>query len=206
MARPNIGRTIGEETNLAARVQHEREARGWSYEALSNAMTAAGCRINASAIYKIEKGEPRRKITVDELVAFSRVFDVAIDDLLTPMEFFRKERAKEISEEREEGLQQIGKGISMMLTAHIQALQLAVHDYELFEFIQHNWFSMSRDVDDDASPVPLFHLDPGDGETVRVDDSKVREAMLALVIAISEQSEVHVRALYPHLWQEEKKS
>lgn len=57
MSRPNRKRTIEGESNLAERVAQEREAAGLSYE-------------------KIEKGNPRRRVTVDELLAFSEVFDV----------------------------------------------------------------------------------------------------------------------------------
>jgi hypothetical protein len=49
-------------------------------------MTAAGCPIQPSAIYKIEKAEPPRRITVDELVALSTVFDLPIPELLLPPE------------------------------------------------------------------------------------------------------------------------
>jgi len=37
-----------------------------------------------SAIWKIENGSPRRRITVDETVAFSRVFDIKLATLMLP--------------------------------------------------------------------------------------------------------------------------
>ena len=83
MPRPNKPREVYAEGYLADRIVSERETRGWSLEGLAKRMTDAGCAINQSAIYKIEQGRPRRRITVDELVAFSRVFDIALDDLLT---------------------------------------------------------------------------------------------------------------------------
>jgi hypothetical protein len=49
-------------------------------------MTRLGCPINASAIYKIEKADPPRRITVDELVGFSRAFEISVEDLLLPPE------------------------------------------------------------------------------------------------------------------------
>jgi transcriptional regulator with XRE-family HTH domain len=72
--------------NVARRIAHEREARAWSYAGLAERMSRAGCAIDASAIFKIEKGEPRRRITVDEMVAFAEVFGVPVDELLLPME------------------------------------------------------------------------------------------------------------------------
>jgi transcriptional regulator with XRE-family HTH domain len=70
----------------------EREQRGMTYEGLAARMTAAGCSIQPSALYKIEKSNPPRRITVDELVALAAVFDLEIADLLTPVEVaFHKE-------------------------------------------------------------------------------------------------------------------
>ncbi len=82
MPRPNQARDIYAEDHLARRIAWERERRGWTYEGLAKRMTEAGCAMNQSAIYKIEQLTPRRRITVDELVGFSRVFGVPVDDLL----------------------------------------------------------------------------------------------------------------------------
>jgi len=85
MARPNPLRIIGGEKALAARIAYEREQRGMSYEGLAKRMTDEGCPIQASAIFKIEKSNPPRHITVDELVALGRVFELELDDLVQPM-------------------------------------------------------------------------------------------------------------------------
>ncbi len=82
----NPARSLFSEEALAARIAHERERRGWTYESVAKRMTEAGCPINQSAIYKIEKAEPRRRITVDELVAFSQIFDLSVEDLLVPLD------------------------------------------------------------------------------------------------------------------------
>ncbi len=82
----NPARSLFSEEALAARIAHERERRGWTYESVAKRMTEAGCPINQSAIYKIEKAEPRRRITVDELVAFSQIFDMSVEDLLVPLD------------------------------------------------------------------------------------------------------------------------
>lgn len=65
-------------------VRIEREARGWSTAELARRVTDAGCPISQSAIWRIENGEPRRKISVDELIAFSKVFSRQIEYLLKP--------------------------------------------------------------------------------------------------------------------------
>jgi hypothetical protein len=73
------------ESNVADHVELERERRGWSTGELAKRVTEAGCPISQSAIWRIEKGNPRRKISVDELVAFGRVFGMSVDDLLLPV-------------------------------------------------------------------------------------------------------------------------
>lgn len=80
----NPARSITGEAEVASRIGYERELRGWSYEQLARRMTDVGCPMNQSAIYKIEKGSPRRRITVDELVGFAIVFDTTVDQLVLP--------------------------------------------------------------------------------------------------------------------------
>ena len=86
MPRPNKRRAVLAEDNLARRIAAERDARGWTNDGLAKRMTDVGCAMTGSAIFKIEKGEPRRRIVVDELVAFASVFGVPISELLVPPE------------------------------------------------------------------------------------------------------------------------
>jgi transcriptional regulator with XRE-family HTH domain len=86
MPRPNPPRDVLAEDHLARRIAAEREARNWTYDGLAKRMTDVGCPMNQSAIYKIEQVTPRRRITVDELVAFSRVFAIPVEQLLLPPE------------------------------------------------------------------------------------------------------------------------
>jgi hypothetical protein len=65
-------------------------------------MTDAGCPVSASALFKIEKSDPPRKISVDELVALAMVFDTTINDLLTPLEMLDDKRATELARELDE--------------------------------------------------------------------------------------------------------
>ena len=62
----NAGRSGTREDLLAERISRLREERGWTYEALARRMTMAGCPIQPSAIYKTEKGSPRRRVVVEE--------------------------------------------------------------------------------------------------------------------------------------------
>ncbi len=80
---PRVPRTIGNEATLARRIRWERENRGWTPASLAHRMTQLGCPMNQSAIWKIENNDPPRRITVDELVAFARVFAVDnVDEML----------------------------------------------------------------------------------------------------------------------------
>jgi transcriptional regulator with XRE-family HTH domain len=69
-----------------------------SYAGLAQRMTEVGCAIDASALYKIEKGSPRRRIAVDELVALADVFAVPLGELLAPPELLAKRRAMQALE------------------------------------------------------------------------------------------------------------
>ena len=86
MPRPNPLRSLGGEETLARRVAYERERRGWSTQGLAQRMTDVGCPINQTAIWKIESGRPRRRITYDEALAFAEVFEVELEDLAIPPE------------------------------------------------------------------------------------------------------------------------
>lgn len=81
MPRQNPDRPIGVEEAAARRVAYERSRRGWSTDELARRVTEAGCPINQSAIWRIESGEPRRKITLDEAYALARVFGIEVSDL-----------------------------------------------------------------------------------------------------------------------------
>jgi hypothetical protein len=94
MPRPNKRRGIFAEEHLAQRIAAERDRpdRKWSNDGLAKRMTDAGCPMTGSAIFKIEKAEPRRRIVVDELVTFARVFGITVDQLLLDPEIEAEQR------------------------------------------------------------------------------------------------------------------
>ncbi|KQY58890.1 hypothetical protein ASD11_04480 [Aeromicrobium sp. Root495] len=59
-------------------------------------MEEAGCPIQASALYKIEKSG--RRITVDELLGFSAAFELRVADLLRPREVVMSSRLTSLFE------------------------------------------------------------------------------------------------------------
>lgn len=89
MPRPNPPRTIVDEQGLADRLAYEREAAGMSYEGLASRMTSMGCPIHASALYKVEKGTPPRKLQASELIAIAKIFEVTVEEFCMPVELVR---------------------------------------------------------------------------------------------------------------------
>lgn len=72
------------EENFARRIEYEMDRRQWSQERVAREMNRAGCPIHQSAISKItrpRRGISRRSITLEEAVSFSRVFDLALDEM-----------------------------------------------------------------------------------------------------------------------------
>ncbi len=98
MPRSTPNRTIGGDRTVAQRVAEEREARDWTYEVLSRRMEEAGCPIHISALHKLEKGHPPRRVTVDELVAFSNVFGVGVEELVVPSALRKDRRLRRLVE------------------------------------------------------------------------------------------------------------
>lgn len=90
-------RPPGVEEIAARRIAYERDSRSWSMDELARRVTDAGCRIHASAIMRIESGEPRRKISLDEASAFAKVFGLDLDQLMEPPERDFRERYERLA-------------------------------------------------------------------------------------------------------------
>ncbi|WP_418059956.1 helix-turn-helix domain-containing protein [Pimelobacter simplex] len=138
MPKLNQGRSVRAEANLAKRIAYERGLRGLSYEALADAMTAVGCAINASSIYKIEKGDPPRRISVDELAALAAVFEEPMSELLVDMSLLNHRRAHELIEILSGLEDSMSSAIATALGATGELFRLAAEDAELAEYVQHH--------------------------------------------------------------------
>jgi len=93
------------EANLARRVEYERRRRGWSQERLATQMVRAGVPVHQSAISKIERTTDRRAITVDEALAFARVFDLPVVEMLKPVEAAMSEEVARLFAELGEAME-----------------------------------------------------------------------------------------------------
>lgn len=80
MPRPNKERTVGAEARLAMRMRVERDIRGWSTERMAKEMTAIGCPINQTGIWRSENGD--RRIVLDEAVAMSQLWNIPLERLI----------------------------------------------------------------------------------------------------------------------------
>lgn len=140
MPRTNKPRSITSEANLARRIAHEREQRALSYEALAKLMTDAGCPVQGSAIYKIEKSEPPRRITVNELAALAEVFEVDVADLMRPIEDVESEYARHLVEEMRRNQRNLGRVTSDLFNALVDLGLAKQKRGEVYDFVMGNWF------------------------------------------------------------------
>ena len=182
MPRPNPGRSLASEANLAKRIAYEREGRGLSYGALASLMTEQGCAMRGSAIYKIEKGDPPRRVTVDEFVALTKVFGLTAEELLTPVELIELSYAKELIDELDRVAEMINEAAIRMFEMFTRYYELSVHNPELHEYVGRHWAAAASGNYDVAAMT-------ADGETA-TDDTRLHD----LVSSLSDE----IRALALH--------
>jgi transcriptional regulator with XRE-family HTH domain len=184
MARRNKPRSIGAEANLAERIRRERSKRGWSPAELAKRMTSAGCSLTTSAVYKIEDDEAPRRISADELVAFSRVFHTTVDDLLTPIEVLDQERAKQLLADLDIADDLFAVATGKLLVGFAELFRLAAFEPELFEYVHGHRFQ-NRAEEEAASLFTVLDLDDQD---LGVDDHILQEGYIAFYEAIIKQA------------------
>lgn len=185
MARPNAPRSIGAEDNLADRIARERQLRGWSYETLAERMTNAGCSIQGSAIYKIEKGNPRRRITVDELLAFAKVFEVTLDNLLTPIDELDDAIARELQTAMMDRYSSLLNAAEEYVAVLGQVLTLHKDNRDVYDYIVGHTPSDST-PEEWADYRPWIKLRTG--EPLDVNGATLMRGMRAFLDVLTEQS------------------
>ncbi len=84
---------LSAEQRCAQRIRAERERQGLSLERLAEKMGAAGRPMDRTAIHRIEKGNPPKRITVNDLEAFAKVLGVSINSLVIPDDVARSRTA-----------------------------------------------------------------------------------------------------------------
>jgi hypothetical protein len=107
-------------------------------------MTAAGCAIQGSAIYRIDKGEPPRQVTVDELLALADVFDVEnITDLLQPVELIEQKWAEAVAADFISATRELDDAQANAVRAVLRLAEVARTSADLYEFVAHQWHAAS---------------------------------------------------------------
>jgi len=162
MPRPNKERSTGAEANLARRIQYERERRGLSYEALAKAMTDVGCKIQGSALFKVEKADPPRRITVDELAALAEVFELDVSELLKPMELVEEERAAELLVRLQGRNRELGQLVAHMFNDFVDLAVVWRDDADIYEYVMGH-FNRSPLGTETIAARPKALSDPDDG-------------------------------------------
>jgi transcriptional regulator with XRE-family HTH domain len=105
------------EENAAERVRLERERRGWSTGELAKRMTEAGYPINQSSVWRIESGEPRRRINLNEAIGFAKVFDLSLEDFLGPSTSSEEKIMQELAEHVVQGYRLAAQGAELTTKA-----------------------------------------------------------------------------------------
>lgn len=142
MPRPNKPRTLGSERALSRRIALLCEQRGWKYAELADRMTAEGCPIQTSALYKLQ-GEPPRRVTVDELVALANVFDLTTDDLLRPIELVEREWAEDVAADFIAATRDLDDAQAGILRAALRLADVGRKSPDLYEYVAHQWQAAS---------------------------------------------------------------
>jgi transcriptional regulator with XRE-family HTH domain len=192
MPRPNPLRSIGGERNLARRIERERIARGLSYDALARRLTAAGCNIVGSAIYKIEKADPPRRITVDELVTLARVFETTVEDLLTPIEVLRNQRAQQLLKDLEQGEASLLGVVGQLVRSYSELMGLTDTDPEIYKLVAaggtHAFNPESSKLMVYDTDEPLVPITDETGKQLDVDESVLRAAYDKFTLVLMEHA------------------
>ena len=94
---PPQGVLLSGEENVATRIKLEREARGWSTNAVSDRLNEAGYEMNPSAVWRIENR--KRRINLDEAIGFAVLFGLDLRNLVGPPQLAAKARAMELIDE-----------------------------------------------------------------------------------------------------------
>ena len=136
MPRPNQARSVLAEVDLAERIAFERDRRGLSYEALAALMTDAGCPIQGSAIYRIEKGTPPRKISVAELVTLAQIWGFTVEQLLEPVALLEQRRGLELAKELAETPHAVQRAIARQFGTLVEYLRIAATSEDLRDYIK----------------------------------------------------------------------
>lgn len=149
---------------LADRIGLLRTERGWSYERLSKELATLGCRVAISSLHKIERGTPRRPISVNELFAFAAVFKMDVLALAEPLAIRNRARVKRLLDRHARDAEdmvdwrQAARETVEALLATTQHVDDDVLREIVSHWIQNAALSRGRFEDEDAFEDDLFRF------------------------------------------------
>jgi len=146
-------------------------------------MAEAGCPdLPSNAIARIERGE--RGISVNELVALAKVFDVSVTNLLTSVEWLRQKRAERLLEELREAHEGVRACATKKLELILELVKLGGSDTDALNYIVAHgsgWYESGKGK-------PLIAVQQEDGTDADVTDETLRTGLMDLDFAIFAQA------------------
>lgn len=162
--RPDRTREVEEQ--VAALIARLRKRNDWSYGQLADRMTAAGCEMYPAGIQRTEKAE--RRITVEELVAYARVFETPVESLifaeageLRTKEYWRDllaaERMQEILRTARRSYEELVHGVHLELKRNPELRQSIVRRRDgQISLVERQARELARRDGEDVSTPELF--------------------------------------------------
>ena len=137
--------------------------------------------MSGSAIFKIEKADPPRRITVDELVALAQVFETTVENLLIPIEVLEREHAQDLLKALEQVDVKMLGAVAQAIVIYSELFVMAADEPELYEYVHGHHY---RENGDDG-PVPSFVTfeDDDTGESFGIQELGVDESALRRAFA-----------------------
>jgi predicted dinucleotide-utilizing enzyme len=101
-------------------------------------MEAEGCPIQISALHKVEKGDPPRRVTLDEAIAMAAALGLRLEELVEPMDQVQQARAQEIARELVDAFVNFDDAVVRGLHLYLAYGKIATDDSELLEYLNHH--------------------------------------------------------------------
>jgi transcriptional regulator with XRE-family HTH domain len=183
MPRVNTERSLDNERMVAARIAYERQQNDWSYQQTSNKLKRVGGSLGAAEIQKIEK--ENRRLSIDELVAFAKLFKLSPNEIMTPLELVLNKRAMEFVRKADHALEALAKSVRELIETSVELSQLQQtnsRDQSLVEV---------RKRVAEYMPTQMITYPMGDEDDPSTPDP-VGEAWLALGTGVAEYAAWHV--------------
>jgi transcriptional regulator with XRE-family HTH domain len=148
-------------------------------------LATAGYAIQHTAIFKIEKGKPPRRVTVDELVGFSKVLDVPVDELLLPMELIKNQRAIALAEELSQTDHELSRVAQRLHDLYVEYFQMAIEEPEevrqyFHDLVFRRTVSETPAKQEGPSSVPDGVAEAGQNLVVRIMDAAQSQVIESL--------------------------